>query len=160
MADRFVADTHHSTYIAAPPAVVYAALLDPAFLARWRVPEGMRCTVHTFEAREGGAFRVSLTYDAPDARGKSSEHTDTYSGHFEQLVPDRCIVERLAFETDLPAMQGEMQIATQLTPEGEGTRLTAVHSGLPPGVSPEDNQSGWTESLGRLAALLRGATSG
>jgi hypothetical protein len=29
-----------------------------------------------------------------------------------------------------------------------------VHDGLPPGLSPADNETGWRESLGRLAALL------
>jgi hypothetical protein len=29
------------------------------------VPESMTSHVHSFEAREGGEFRISLTYDAP-----------------------------------------------------------------------------------------------
>jgi uncharacterized protein YndB with AHSA1/START domain len=87
--------THHTVYIEAPPSRVYAALLDPQLIPRWRVPTGMRCRVHEFDAREGGAFRVSLTYEAPDAVGKSSDRTDTYRGRFERLVPDACVVERL-----------------------------------------------------------------
>ena len=45
----------------------------------------MSSHVHDFDAREGGGFRVSLTYDAPDAVGKSTTHTDTYHGHFLRL---------------------------------------------------------------------------
>jgi hypothetical protein len=48
----------------------------------------MRSQVHAFEAREGGDFRVSLTYDLPSPSGASQEHTDTYHGHFVRLVPD------------------------------------------------------------------------
>jgi uncharacterized protein YndB with AHSA1/START domain len=147
--------THHSIHIGAPPARVYAALLNPYLIPQWRVPIGMRCTIHAFEAREGGTFRVSLTYDAPDAAGKSSAHTDTYHGEFVQLVANERIVERLEFETTDPQMQGEMRVITQLAPEGNGTRLIAVHENLPPGVALADNEVGWNESLAKLAELLR-----
>jgi uncharacterized protein YndB with AHSA1/START domain len=149
--------TEHSARLDAPPAVVYAALLDPQLIPRWRVPTGMRALVHEFAAHEGGAFRVSLTYEAPDAAGKSSAHTDTYHGTFERLVPNELIVERLEFETADPQMQGEMRVTTRLAAEGTGTRLTAVHENLPPGVAPTDNELGWRESLAKLAVLLRPA---
>ena len=149
--------TEHTARLDAPPAVVYAALLDPQLIPRWRVPTGMRCLVHEFEAHEGGAFRVSLTYDAPDAQGKSSAHTDTYHGTFEQLIPNERVVERLEFETTDPQMQGEMRVTTHLAPDGPGTLLTAVHENLPPGVAPTDNELGWRQSLAKLAALLRPA---
>ena len=147
--------THHTIHIDARPSRVYAALLDPQLIPHWRVPTGMRCRVHEFDPREGGAFRVSLTYETSDASGKSSDHTDTYHGRFEQLVPDRRVVERLEFETTDPQMQGEMRITTHLAPDGAGTRLTAVHENLPPGVAPADNEAGWDESLRKLAALLQ-----
>jgi uncharacterized protein YndB with AHSA1/START domain len=51
--------------IKAPRASVYRALIDPAAIAQWRVPDGMTCQVHAFDAREGGTLRVSLTYDTP-----------------------------------------------------------------------------------------------
>lgn len=117
----------------------------------------MRCDVREFDAREGGAFRVSLTHEAPDAAGTSSARTDTYHGWFAQLVPNERVVERLAFETADPRMQGEMRITTRLVPEGLGTRLNAVHEDLPPGVAPADNEAGWQDSLQKLAALLQPA---
>lgn len=49
----------------ASPASVYRALIDAEAVARWKVPTGMTCQVHTFDGREGGTFRISLTYDAP-----------------------------------------------------------------------------------------------
>lgn len=149
--------TQHHILVNAPPSRVYRALLDPSLLPLWRVPTGMRCQVHQFDPRVGGTFRVSLTYDAPDIAGKSGEHTDTYHGRFEELVPAQRIVETLEFETTDPAMQGEMRITTRLSAEGNGTRLRAVHEHLPPGVSPADNEAGWRDSLNKLAALLDGA---
>lgn len=56
-------------HIHAPRAAVYRALVDPRAVARWKVPDGMRCKVHAFDAREGGTIRVSLTYDDPTATG-------------------------------------------------------------------------------------------
>ena len=149
--------THHAIHIRAAPSDVYAALLDPLLIPQWRVPDGMRCDVHEFSAREGGTFRISLTYEIPDAVGKSTAQTDTYRGYFERLVPNERIVERVEFETTNPAMQGWMRITTQLASEGDGTRLTAVHADLPPGIAPADNEAGWQQSLEKLAALLERA---
>jgi uncharacterized protein YndB with AHSA1/START domain len=140
--------------IRAPRAVVYRALLDPQAIAQWRVPTGMTAHVHAFEAREGGTFRVSLTYDAPDAQGKTSAHTDTYHGHFQQLVRDEKIVEVMEFETSDPAMQGEMTITTTLRDDDSGAGGTIVegtHEGLPRGVRPEDNELGWRDAFAKLA---------
>lgn len=58
----------------------YQLLRDPLAVAKWKVSDGMTCHVHDFDGREGGSFRISLTYDAPDAIGKTSERTDTYRG--------------------------------------------------------------------------------
>ena len=56
-------------YIEAPRSLVYQTLLDPVAIAVWKVPDGMTCRVHAFDAREGGAFRVSLTYQDTTQRG-------------------------------------------------------------------------------------------
>lgn len=141
-------------HIRAPRSAVYAALLDPAAIAAWRVPNGMTSEVHLFEPREGGRFRVSLTYDAPTGTGKTAPHTDTYHGRFVKLVPDELVVEAVEFETDNPALQGEMTITTTLTDTDGGTELVGLHEGLPSGVAPADNETGWRESLARLAALV------
>ena len=39
-------------HVHAPRAAVYRLLLDPAAIARWKVPEGMTAHVHTFEPRD------------------------------------------------------------------------------------------------------------
>lgn len=140
--------------IDAPRSRVYRALLDPTAIARWKVPQGMTAQVHEFDGREGGSFRISLTYDAPTATGKTTARTDTYHGRFVKLVPDEQVVEIDEFETDDPAMRSEMTITITLTDVEGGTELVAVHEGLPPGVSPADNETGWRMSLDKLAALL------
>lgn len=106
------------------------------------------------DAREGGVLRVSLTYDAPDQVGKTTEHTDTYHGRFVRLVPNELVVEVDEFETADPALQGEMTSTITLADADGGTDLVAVQDGLPSGVSPADNETGWHEALDRLAALV------
>lgn len=136
---------------------VYQALLDPAAVQQWMVPDGMTSEVHYFEGREGGQFRVSLTYDEPTSTGKTTAHTDTHHGRFVSLVPDERVVQAVEFESDDPAMQGEMLITYTLADApGGGTDLHATHEHLPPGVSPEDNATGWRMSLGKLARLVEG----
>ncbi|HEY2637094.1 MAG TPA: SRPBCC family protein [Solirubrobacteraceae bacterium] len=138
----------------APRDSVYAALLDPEQIARWRFPGGMTCEVHEFDAREGGTSRLSLTYEAPDRAGKSEGHTDTYHGRFVRLVPDELVVEALEFETDDPAFAGEMTTTIELADAVGGTDLRAVHEGVPDGVAAADNEAGWNQALDRLAALV------
>ena len=140
----------------APRARVYSALIDAEAVARWKVPTEMTCRVHEFDGREGGAFRISLTYGAPDRAGKTTAHTDTYHGRFEKLVPNELVVEVDEFETTDPALRGEMTITITLTDADGGTDLVAVHEGLPSGVSTADNETGWREALARLTALVEG----
>jgi uncharacterized protein YndB with AHSA1/START domain len=157
MPDREPTTTVLYQHIQAPRHQVYAALLDLAAVQQWMVPDGMTSKVHTFEDREGGQFRISLTYDAPTGTGKTTAHTDTHHGRFVTLVPGERVVQTVEFETDNPAMQGEMRITYTLAdaPDG-GTDLHATHEHVPPGVSPEDNATGWHMSLGKLARLVEG----
>lgn len=114
----------------------------------------MTSHVHAFDAREGGAFRISLTYDAPTATGKTTAHTDTYHGHFAKLVADEQVVEVMEFETEDPALRGEMTITVTLVEVDGGTDVIAVHDGVPSGVPLADNEEGWRMSLAKLAAFV------
>src|SRR5690242_2645293 len=146
-----MATTRVRCHLNAPLDRVYRALIDPEDVVWWKVPSAMTARVHAFEGREGGTFRISLTYEAPDRQGKSFANTDTYHGHFLKLVPNELVVEVDEFETDDPAFQGEMSITISLHDADGGTDLVAVHDGLPVGVPAEDNETGWRESLSRLA---------
>ena len=140
--------------IDASRAHVYRALLDPEAVQTWMVPEGMTSQIHTFDAREGGEFRISLTYDAPTDTGKTTAQTDTFHGRFLRLVADAEVVQSVEFETDDARMRGTMTISYTLDDDDGGTRLVGVHEDLPPGVSPEANELGWSMSLDKLAALV------
>lgn len=138
----------------APRDIVYRALIDAEAVATWMVPDGMTSHVHAFDAREGGSFRISLTYDAPTGAGKTTAHTDTYHGRFVKLVPDEEVVEAMEFETSNPALRGEMTVTFTLVDAAGGTEVFAVHDNLPPGVPPADNELGWRMALEKLAAYV------
>ena len=118
------------------------------------VPTGMSSHVQAFDPREGGSFRISLTYDAPTGTGKTTAHSDTYHGRFVQLVPNEQVVEVVEFDTAAPALRGGMTITITLADADGGTAVHAVHDGLPPGLSTEENEAGWRSSLAKLAALV------
>jgi uncharacterized protein YndB with AHSA1/START domain len=149
-----VYSTQVSRHIRATRPDVYRALLDARAIAKWRVPTGMTSHVHEFDAREGGSFRISLTYDAPSGTGKTAAHTDTYHGHFVQLVPNEQVVEMFEFETTDPELRGEMTMTTTLADADGGTDVLVVHEGIPSGVPASDNETGTRMALANLATLL------
>jgi uncharacterized protein YndB with AHSA1/START domain len=149
-----VSSSRIARQIRSPRAAVYGALVDAGAIALWRVPDGMTSVVHEFDAHEGGSFRISLTYDASTGAGKTTPQSDTYRGHFAELVPDERVVEVLEFETEDPGLRGEMTMTTTLADANGGTEVVVTHEGIPPGVSVADNELGTRMALDKLAALV------
>ncbi|WP_129113587.1 SRPBCC family protein [Halegenticoccus tardaugens] len=153
------ASTTVSQVIYAPREDVYRAFLDPEAMAAWLPPDGMTGHVHRFDPREGGEFRMSLTYQDTGASpggagGKTTEDTDTHRGRFVELVPHERIVEVVEFESDEPRFAGEMRITVTLADIEDGTKVTYRCENIPEGIRPEDNEAGCRSSLGKLAKLL------
>jgi len=123
--------TRVTRHINASREKVYHALIDPNEIAKWRVPNGMTMRVHSFAAREGGSFRISLDYDDSAPKGKTSAHTDTYHGRFVKLLQNERVVEVDEFEAEDPALGGEMTITITLVEADGGTDVIGVHEGLP-----------------------------
>jgi uncharacterized protein YndB with AHSA1/START domain len=145
--------------IKASPSAVYAALIDPAAVAVWLPPEGMKGQVHAFEPRAGGVFRMTLIYETPDGRtqGKSSEDADVVSGRFVALDPDRRVVQETEFQSDDPAFAGTMRITWALEPAADGTRVSVTCENVPEGISKEDHDAGLHSTLANLAVLTEQA---
>src|ERR1700712_66854 len=150
--------TRTSCHINAPRSAVYAELFDPDSVGKWRVPTGMTSVVHEFDASEGGAFRVSLTYDGPAGIGKSHARTDTYHGRCLRLVPDELVVEVLEFETPDAGLGGEMTMTTTLSDEFGGTLVVVAHEGIPDSVPVQDNEAGTRMALVKLTELVEART--
>ncbi|MFI6304348.1 SRPBCC family protein [Amycolatopsis thailandensis] len=143
-----------SRVIAAPPATVYEALLDPESLEAWLPPEGMRGRIEHWDPRPGGGFRMTLTYlDASAAPGKSSDATDVVEVGFADLVPRERVVQLAVFESEDPSFAGTMTMTWELTAAGDGTEVTVTATDVPSGIGQADHEAGIASSLANLASF-------
>ncbi len=144
-----------SRIIPASRAALYGAFMSPDALAAWMPPSGMRGEITDFEARVGGGYRMTLTYEqpGPDARGKTTADTDTVEVRFVELVPGERIVWTADFVSDDPANAGTMTISWDFADTPGGTEVRVRVENAPPGISDGDHAAGVRSSLENLAAF-------
>jgi uncharacterized protein YndB with AHSA1/START domain len=141
--------------IRASPETLYRAFLDPASLVRWLPPSGMKAELSRFEPREGGSYRMVLSYEGTKhTPGKSSEHSDVVEGRFVELVPNVRVVQEIDFESDDPAFAGKMRMTWSLAPVAAGTEVAIACENVPDGISEQDHAVGLKSSLENLAAFV------
>ncbi|CAM5670851.1 hypothetical protein SAVIM338S_07025 [Streptomyces avidinii] len=141
--------------IAAPPATVYAALLDRSALEAWLPPDGMRGRVEQWDPRPGGGFRMVLTHlDPTGGPGKSSDATDVVDVRFSGLVPPERVVQQAVFVSEDPAYAGTMTMTWYLAAAGDGTEVTVSATGVPPGIDQAVHEAGIASSLANLASYV------
>jgi uncharacterized protein YndB with AHSA1/START domain len=144
-----------SRVVAATPAAVYAALVNPDALVSWLPPEGMTGRFERFDARPGGAYRMVLTYAKRSTGiGKATADSDVVEGRFVEMVPDRRVVQAVDFVSDDPAFAGTMTMTWEVAAVDGGTRVKIRAEDVPAGISPEDHAAGLASSLANLAAYL------
>lgn len=95
----------------APPAAVFAAIRDPARLARWWGPTGFTNTFHTFEFRKGGAW--TFTMHGPDGTDYPNE------SEFLEIIPN--VMVRIRHLN-----QPHFDLSMSLEPSATGTLLSWV----------------------------------
>jgi uncharacterized protein YndB with AHSA1/START domain len=139
-----------SRVIEAPPKRVYDAFLDPDELAQWLPPTGFSAEVHELEPEVGGTFRMTFTGETEEF----AEYGHSFGGTYRELVPGERIVHTDAFETDDPAMAGEMTVTVSFESVTDGTEVTVRQEGIPEAIPPSDANEGWTDSLESLAGLV------
>lgn len=131
--------------LATRPEKVYRAFLSPAALARWLPPNGFTCTVHQFDARVGGAFRMSF-------ENFTTGLSHAFGGRFIELEPHERIRYTDAF--DDPDLPGEMVVSVVLRPVSVGTEIEIEQTGVPAAIPLEACYLGWQQSLQHLATLM------
>lgn len=143
-----------SHVIHASPHTLFAAWLDPHSLMSWLPPHEMDGRLELFDPREGGPFRMTLTYKSKDhtAPGKSSAHADVVNGRFTRLIPDELIEQAIDFESEESAFAGTMTMTWTFEPVAEGTLVTIRCDNVPVGIKADDHQVGLQASLRNLAA--------
>lgn len=129
----------------APPARVYRAFLDASALVKWLPPHGFTGTMHHFDPREGGGYRMSFTN-----LGTGSSHSFTVA--LVELVPGQRIRHTDTF--DPPGLPGKMQVTVTFEESIAGTVLRIVQEGIPAAIPVDFCYQGWQESLELLAKLV------
>jgi len=144
-----------SRVMAAAPARVWAALVDPEALLAWLPPGEMTGRFERFDARPGGSYRMVLTYpDASGAPGKATADSDIVEARFVDIVPGERVVQAVDFVSDDPAYAGTMTMTWEVTAVEAGTRVDIVAEDVPDGISAEDHAAGLASSLTNLATYL------
>lgn len=132
-------------HLDAAPAQVFAAMKDPARLARWWGPAGFTNTMHEFDFRPGGRWR--LTMHGPDGQDHPNH------SRFVRLVADRIF--------EIEHLDGHHFVLTiELQPKDGGTEVrwtqafdtTEHYQRLAAFVASANEQN-----LDRLAAEVRRA---
>ena len=136
-------------------ARVFEALTDREALQRWLPPAGMHGRFEEFDMREGGSFRLVLTYeDASEAPGKTRGDADVSTARIVQIVPGERVVQEIDFESDDEAFHGTMRMDWSLHPVKDGTEVVVEARDVPSGIRARDHAAGLTSSLSNLAAFL------
>lgn len=134
---------------------VFAALIDPEALEKWLPPSGMRGRFESFDMREGGSYRMVLTYDDPSgAPGKTTSDSDVSEVRIVRIVPGELLVQEVDFDSDDPAFTGTMHMEWRLNGGKDGTTVEFEARGVPNGIRAGDHAEGLTSSLSNLARYL------
>jgi len=126
--------------IEAPPAVVFAALVEPDKIALWWGPDDGPVTLAEVDARAGGRFHVRFRML------DGSEHG--CFGNFEVFEPPHQLTMSWAWEgEDTPASY----VQATFKPSGaQHTELTFVHAQLRDDATRDSHKGGWNGALDKL----------
>jgi uncharacterized protein YndB with AHSA1/START domain len=125
-----------SLHIAAPPETVWRYWTEPERMCDWW---GVAAQL---DPQPGGLCRVEVA-----AGG-------VMRGEYVELVPHERIVFTFGWEATEgapPVPPGSTRVEVTLAPDGDGTRLTLRHTGIPTDQARQ-HESGWGHFLGVLAS--------
>jgi uncharacterized protein YndB with AHSA1/START domain len=127
------------------PEKVFRAFTDADALAAWLPPYGFTAKVHSFDARDGGSFRMSFTNFTTGA-------SHSFGGTYREFVPGERLVYTDTF--DDPNLPGEMVQTIVFKAVSAGTDLSIEQAGIPDAIPVEMCYLGWQDSLDKLTRLV------
>lgn len=143
----------------APRELVWKAWTDPEHVKRWWGPKDFTAPFVQNDFRVGGKYLYLM---------RSAEGKDYWStGVYREIIPEEKIVVSDSFADEkgniVPAshygMTGDwpLELLVTLTFEKQGnkTKFTLRHEGMPAGDMIKQAEQGWNESLDKLAESLR-----
>lgn len=129
--------------VAARPETVFAYFTDPQRMTQWKGIEAQ------LEPRPGGLYRVNI----------NGRHVA--QGRYVEIVPPRRLVLTWGWEGEgHPIPPGSTTVEITLVPDGDGTIVRLVHSGLPDENARMEHTKGWDHYLGRLTVRASGGDPG
>lgn len=131
--------------LATKPEKIYRAFIEPDAMSKWLPPNGFTCTVHSFEGKTGGSYRMSF-------RNFTTGKSHSFGGTYLELVANERI--RYTDKFDDPNLPGEMHVTVTIKRVSVGTDVTIVQEGIPDVIPVEACYLGWQESLRNLAKLV------
>ncbi|QJD70353.1 SRPBCC family protein [Marinobacterium sp. LSUCC0821] len=129
----------------APVSLVFKAFTDRGALERWLPPHGFTGSIHEFDVRVGGGYRMSFTNF-----GTGSSHS--FSVSYTELTPNEMIQHTNKFDDE--NLKGEMLVTIHLKSVSCGTELLITQAGIPSVIPEEGCYLGWQESLDQLKNLV------
>jgi uncharacterized protein YndB with AHSA1/START domain len=128
--------------VAAPPATVFAFLIDPEKIMRWLG------TQVTSDAHPGGLYLVNVG------------GTNKARGEFTEVIPVHRLAYRFGWEDGQKVPPGSSLVEIDLEDKAGGTLVRLTHSGLPDEEQREAHGLGWAHYLGRLSIAAVGGDPG
>jgi uncharacterized protein YndB with AHSA1/START domain len=131
--------------LATRPDKIYRAFVEADALAKWLPPNGFTCTVHSFDAKIGGTFKMSF-------RNFTTGNSHSFGGKYLELTPGKRV--RYTDKFDDPNLPGEMTVTVDIKQVSVGTDVSIEQAGIPDAIPVEACYLGWQESLRNLARLV------
>lgn len=134
--------------IAARPVIVFAALIEPAAIARWWGPDAGPVLIAETDARVGGRFRVRFR------TLNGSEH-EACGEYLEIVKPTRVVMTWRWTAGGEPDEAGqESRVELDVRPIDGGTELTLTHARLASDRSRASHERGWSGALDKLEPYM------
>jgi uncharacterized protein YndB with AHSA1/START domain len=131
------------TRIAASPETVFEFFTDPDKMIQWMGRSA------ELDPRSGGTLRC-------DINGR-----DVARGEYVEVDRPNRVVFTWGWEGEEPTVgPGGSTVEVLLAPDGDGTKLRLLHSGLPSAESAERHGHGWGHYTERLAIAASGGGPG
>lgn len=145
--------------ISATPSRVWKAWTDAAALVQWWGPKGFTCPVYHMDLKVGGKYLYCMK--SPDGQ----EYWG--AGEYREILPNR----RLVFSDNFADSNGKivpasfygmtadyppnMLVMVTFEENGNLTKMTVHHVGIPAGEERENARLGWIQSFDKLDNLLK-----
>ena len=133
---------------------------DPKCFQSWYGPKGMSIPVAEMDVTVGGTRRICMEMNTPERQMQM-----WFTGVYKEVNPPHRLVyteamcdedgtlippSRMGMPGDTPDIT---EVIVELQSDGEKTRMTMIHVGVPAGTAGE---GGWQQAFDKLADVLRG----